>query len=115
MDPMQNTRLKLIAAALVAGIALLGATQIASAQTSPTVSSSLQAQAKPAQTADVAEAGDTPDVAGAAEAADTVEAADTAEAGDVADAAEPAGGADTDQVQDGNQSGPETPDAPSSK
>ncbi len=104
-----TTKLKLIAAALTASVAVLGVTQLASAQTAPTkaqlyVSSTL-AQAQPA---DIAEAGDTPDVAG------TAETADVAEAGDVADAAEPSGGADTDQVQDGDQGGPETPDAPGS-
>ncbi|MGY2895864.1 hypothetical protein [Deinococcus sp. UYEF24] len=102
-----TTKLKLIAAALTASVAVLGVTQIASAQNAPTkalpnVSSTL-AQAQPA---DIAEAGDTPDVAG------TAETADVPEAGDVADAAEPSGGAGTDQVQDGDQGGPETPDAP---
>ena len=109
---MQNTKFKLIAAALVAGIGVLGVTQIASAQTALIKSTpAVTSQARPAQTTDVAEvadtteAGDPPDVAGAA---------DTSEAGDVADAAEPAVGADTDQVQAGNQSGPDAPDAPGS-
>ncbi len=102
-----TTKLKLIAAALTASVAVLGVTQLASAQTAPSKvlpnASSTLAQAQPA---DIAEAGDTPDVAG------TAETADVAEVGDVADAAEPAGGADTDQVQDGDQGGTETPDAP---
>ena len=101
-------KLKLIAAALTASVAVLGVTQLASAQTAPnkalpSVSSAL-AQAQPA---DIAEAGDTPDVAG------QTETADVPEAGDVVDAAEPAGAADTEQ-QDGDQGGPETPDAPAS-
>ena len=113
-----TTKLNLIAAALTAGVVVLGVTQIASAKTAPTTAlpnvSSTLAQAQPA---DIAETGDTPDVAG------TAETADTAEAGDVT---EPAGKADTDQVQDSDQmqdsdqvqdsdrSGPETPDAPGS-
>jgi hypothetical protein len=115
-------KLKLIAAALTASVAVLGVTQLASAQTVatktlPNVSSTL-AQA---QSADIAEAGDTPDVAGTAETADVPEAGDVAdtgdvpETGDVADTSNGADGgnsADTDQAQVGDQGGPETPDAP---
>lgn len=108
-----TTKLKLIAAALTASVAVLGVTQLASAQTAPSKvlpnASSTLSQAQPA---DIAEAGDTPDVAGTAETADVAEVGDVAEVSDVADAAEPVVGADTDQVQDGDQGGTETPDAP---
>jgi len=100
-----TTKLKLIAAALTASVAVLGLTQLASAQNAPTkVPASVSSTLSQAQPADIAEAGDTPDSPGTAETTDV--------AGNMADAAEPSGGADTDQVQDGDQGGPETPDAP---
>ena len=113
-----NLKLKLIAASLTTAVAVLGVTQIASAQ--KTVSTTPAAVTAQASTVDTPEAGDTAGMAGAtdtAEVGDSVDAAgdtetaDGAETGETADAADLAG-ADTDNVQQGDQRGPETPDAP---
>ncbi|GHF57876.1 hypothetical protein GCM10017781_37600 [Deinococcus metalli] len=119
MKPM-NIKLKLIAASLTTAIAVLGVTQIAGAQkTAPATPATVTAPASTQGSAvDTPETGDTADVAGATDTAEVgdvpdaagdTETADGAEAGETADAAEPAG-ADTDNVQQGDQSGPETPD-----
>ncbi|WP_309572686.1 hypothetical protein [Deinococcus sp.] len=111
-----NIKLKLIAASLTTAIAVLGVTQIASAQKS--VSTTPAAVTAQASTVDTPEAADTVDAAGTtdtAEVGDTLDAsgdsetADGAETGETADAADLTG-IDTDNVQQGDQSGPETPD-----
>lgn len=107
-----NIKLKLIAAVLSTTVAVLGVTQIASAQnmSAQTVPGSAVSAPKVADTAEPGAGADTDQVQEGDQSGP--ETAD-AEAGEASEAAEPAG-ADTDNVQEGDQSGPDTPDAPGS-
>ena len=108
--PTLSRSMKLAGVLAVSGIALLGGTSAALAATNHPTSSVSTGGA--VTTVDVPTAGDVKDAAKTGTSADVKDTPDVATAGDVKDPAETKDSVpDTGNIQQGDQSGPETKDA----